>query len=75
MSGVRSFSASKLIWCLIAPAAIGFPAPALADGVDLVSPETVSVTGTGSFAATDGEESWVDGGFGKLSTSGPNDGG
>lgn len=34
----------------------------------------MSVTGTVSLAATDGEESWVDGGFGKLSTSGTDDG-
>jgi hypothetical protein len=36
----------------------------------MLSPQTISVTGTVSVAATDGEESWVDGGFGKLSTSG-----
>ena len=74
MSRVRSISASPLACRLIALAAIGCPAPALAEGADLVSPETVSVTGTVSLAATDGEKSWVDGGFGKLSTSGTNDG-
>jgi hypothetical protein len=42
--------------------------------MDLLSPETLSVTGTVSVAATNGEESWIDGGFGKLSTSGTNDG-
>ena len=38
--------------------------------MDILSPETLSVTGSVGLAVTNGEESWVDMGFGKLSTSG-----
>ena len=38
--------------------------------MDILSPETVSATGILSLAVTDGEESWLDRGLGKLSTSG-----
>lgn len=69
MRCARSFSAS-LLPRLLATAALGIASPAAAEGVDILSPETLSVTGTVSLAATDGEESWVDRGFGKLSTSG-----
>ena len=65
----RSFSAS-LLPRLLATAALGLATPAAAEGIDVLSPETLSVTGTLSLAATNGEESWVDDGFGKLSTSG-----
>jgi hypothetical protein len=53
---------------LLATAALACAAPAAA--ADLLSSETLSLTGKLSLAATDGEESWVDGGFGKLGTSG-----
>jgi hypothetical protein len=62
--------ASSLVAPLLAAASLTFASPALAEGAGILSPQTVSVTGTVSMAATDGEESWVDGGFGKLSTSG-----
>lgn len=59
---------------LLASASLALATPAYADGADILSPDTVSVTGTISLAATNGEESWLDGGFGKLSTSGSADG-
>jgi len=58
---------------LLAGASLTCASPALAEGADILSPETLSVTGTVSLAATDGEESWLDRGFGKLSTSGGSD--
>jgi len=54
----------------LAPILLACAAPAGAQGIDLFSPETLEATGTVSVAATDGEESWLDGGFGKLDTSG-----
>jgi hypothetical protein len=70
----RSFSAPSLLPRLLATGALACAAPAFAaDSVDILSPDTLSVTGTISLAATDGEESWVDGGFGKFSTSGDAD--
>ena len=73
MPRARSFSASSLTARLLAGASLACTSPALAEGADILSPETLSVTGTVSLAATDGEESWLDGGFGKLSTSGDED--
>ena len=73
MPRARSFSAPSLLARLLAGASLACASPALAEGPEILSPETLSVTGTVSFAATDGEESWVDGGFGKLSTSGGED--
>lgn len=74
MPRARSFSASSLVARLLATASLTCASPALADGVDILSPQTLSVTGTIGLAATNGEGSWVDGGFGKLSTSGTGDG-
>ena len=48
--------------------------PALANDVDILSPETLKITGAISIAATDGEESWLNRGFGKLDTSGSSSG-
>jgi hypothetical protein len=70
----RSFPALSLTARLLAAASIACASPAFAEGVDILSPETLSVTGTVSLAATDGEESWLDNGFGKLATSGYGDG-
>jgi hypothetical protein len=58
---------------LLASVSLACATPAAAQGMQLLSPETVSATGTVSLAATNGEVSWVDGGFGKLSTSGSGD--
>jgi hypothetical protein len=58
----------------LAAAPLACAVPASAEGADLLSPETLSATGTVSLAATDGEESWLDRGFGKLTTSGGADG-
>jgi hypothetical protein len=68
----RSFSIPGVIARLLVTAVACFGAPAMAESADILSPETLSVTGTVSLAATNGEETWLDGGFGKLSTSGDN---
>ena len=44
--------------------------PCAASDVELITAETVSLTANARLSLTDGEESWVDGGFGKLATSG-----
>jgi hypothetical protein len=69
----RSFSASSLVPRLLATASLACASPAFAQATDILSPEAWSVTGTVSVAATDGEESWLDRGFGKLGTSGDGD--
>ena len=74
MLRARSFSASGPVLRLLATAALTCASPALAEGTDILSSQTLSVSGTISLAATDGEESWLDGGFGKLSTSGTKNG-
>lgn len=48
-------------------------APCAASDLDLVSADTLSLTGDVKLSATGGEESWVDGGFGKLDSSGHGD--
>ena len=55
---------------LLASVSLACATPVAAQSLQLLSPETVSATGTISLAATNGEGSWVNGGFGKLSTSG-----
>jgi hypothetical protein len=65
----RSFWASSLAARLLATATLTCASPVLAEEADILSPQTVTVTGTVSIAATDGEKSWLDGGFGKLGTS------
>ena len=70
MHCVRSFSVLRLLPRLLATASFACAAPAFAADADILSRETISVTGIASLAATDGEESWVDRGFGKLATSG-----
>jgi hypothetical protein len=48
--------------------------PCAAADLDLFSAETLSLSGNVRLSATSGEESWVDGGYGKLGTSGGGDG-
>ena len=48
--------------------------PCAAADLDLFSAETLNLSGTVRLSATTGEESWVDGGYGKLGTSGGGDG-
>ena len=43
-----------------------WPAPATASALRLFTPDTLEVSGDLRLVAVDGEESWVDGGFGKL---------
>jgi hypothetical protein len=69
----RSFSASSLFARLLAGASFACASPALAQDADILSPEAFSATGTISVAATNAEESWVDGGFGKLGTGADGD--
>lgn len=45
-------------------------APASASEIRLFTPDTLELTGDVRIVAVDGEESWVDGGFGKLRSSG-----
>ena len=66
MSRVRSFSASRLLPRLLGTAALALATPALANNVDIISPDTLKVTGSISIAATNGEESWLNRGFGTL---------
>ncbi len=47
--------------------------PCAAADLDLFSAETLSLSGNVRLSATHGEESWVDGGYGKLGTSGGGD--
>ncbi len=56
--------------CVVALSALLGATPCAASDVELISPETVSLTANARLSVTDGEESWVDGGFGKLATSG-----
>jgi hypothetical protein len=51
-----------------------WPAPASAQSdVRLFTPDTLELTGDERIVAIDGEKSWVDGGFGKLRSSGGGD--
>lgn len=52
--------------CLVALAALGAGASAHAEGADLVSADTLSVSGDFRLVGVNGEESWTVGGFGKL---------
>lgn len=57
--------------CVAALSALLVSVPcAASDDGDLISAETLSLTANFRLSATDGEESWVDGGFGKLANSG-----
>lgn len=59
--------------CLLALSALLASAPCAASDIDLVSAETLSLTGNVRLSATSGEDSWVNGGFGKLGASGHDD--
>lgn len=48
--------------------------PCAASDVELLSAESLTLTGNVRLSATSGEKSWVDGGFGKLASSGDGDG-
>ena len=48
--------------------------PCAAADLDLFSAESLSLSGNVRLSATSGEQSWVDGGYGKLGTSGNGDG-
>jgi hypothetical protein len=61
-----SIIARQLLRCLIATAALGAGGSAHAEGIDLVSADTLSFTGDIRLIGVDGEESWTSEGFGKL---------
>jgi len=50
----------------VAVAAASVPARAQDGGTDLFGPETLSVNGDIRLVAADGEQAWIDGGFGKA---------
>lgn len=56
----------QLFHCLIAAAALGAAGSARAGEIDLLSADTLSVSGDFRMVAVNGEKSWTDGGFGKL---------
>ena len=58
--GAAPLALSRRLACLAARAA----------DLDLFSADTLSLTGDLRLVGVNGEESWVDGGFGKLATSG-----
>lgn len=60
--------------CLLALSALLASSPCAASDLELLSAETLTLSGNVRLTATSGEESWVDGGFGKLATSGDGDG-
>jgi hypothetical protein len=61
-----SFIARQLLCCVTALTVLGAGAPAHAEAIDLVSAETLSVSGDFRLVGVNGEESWTTGGFGKL---------
>ncbi|MEO8547860.1 MAG: hypothetical protein ABI422_05770 [Sphingomicrobium sp.] len=70
-SGKRSSAAAGR--CFAALSALLAATPCAASDLDFLSADTLSLTGNVRLSATSGEESWVDGGFGKLDTSGHGD--
>jgi hypothetical protein len=58
--------ARQLARCLTAVAALGAGAAARAEGADLMSADTLSLSGDLRLVGVDGEQSWTDEGFGKL---------
>jgi hypothetical protein len=73
VNGSGKYSSATAGRCLLALSALLVSAPCAASGLDFVSADTLSLTGDVRLSATSGEESWVDGGFGKLATSGHRD--
>lgn len=72
----RTFSGRTIQLALVWVAQLLAPPPAAAadGGLDLLSAETLTVTGDLRLRATDGERSWVDGEFGKLRYGGGDSG-
>jgi hypothetical protein len=71
-------AARRLLRCSAAPVACAlaalWAAPASADSsLKLFTPDTLELSGDARLVATDGEQSWIDGGFGKLRSSGSGD--
>lgn len=73
MNGSGKKSSAAAGRCFLALSALLAASPCAAADLDLVSADTLSLTGDVRLSATDGETSWVDGGFGKLSNSGHGD--
>src|SRR3954463_15848279 len=68
--GLLSGSAAPVVCALAAL----WASPAIAESsLKLLSPDTLELFGDVRLVAVDGEESWVDGGFGKLRSSGGGD--
>jgi hypothetical protein len=66
------FTFAMALGAIMTFANIAGAAPAFADdaGTDILSAETLSITADIRAIAVDGEQSWVDGGFGKLRNGG-----
>src|SRR5688500_6714399 len=60
---------------LLLGAGLAFPTGSAAANIDLFSGTTLSLSGDVRLVASDGEESWLDEGFGKLRSSGDASGG
>ena len=73
MNSSRKKSSAAAGRCLLALSALLAASPCAAANLDLISAETLSLAGDVRLSATSGEESWVDGSFGKLATSGHGD--
>lgn len=73
MNGSGKKSPAAAGRCLLALSALLAASPCAASDLDLISADTLSLTGDVRLSATNGEHSWVDGGFGKLATSGHGD--
>jgi hypothetical protein len=65
---------ARLRTLIPALAALLVAAPAAAANVDLFAPETLSLSGDIRLVGVDGEQSWRDGGFGKLRSGGDGEG-
>jgi hypothetical protein len=63
---VRVANPVRFAWRLLLPAAALFGASAARADADLISAETLSMHGDVRLVAINGEESWVDEGFGRL---------
>jgi hypothetical protein len=70
MAGLPSRWRGRALGSLAAACAFAVPAPAGASDLTLFSRDTVEFSSIFRLAASEGQQSWVEGGLGKLATSG-----